>query len=205
MLDSTKFLFLTEYHVFNIALSTLIMIEFFIMIYTMRGNKTGGRKRKSDNGSIFLVMISFYGSIFLSVLFRGKGMPERISGLLLPHFFCIVGIVLMFLGIILRCSAVWTLKRAFTLNVQTTDEQHLIKTGLYKIVRNPAYTGSILSLIGVALAYRNVISLIGVIILCFVGYGIRIKTEEKALREQFTNEFDSYCRITKYRLIPYIY
>jgi len=36
---------------------------------------------------------------------------------------------------------------------ETTNEQHLIKTGLYHIIRNPAYTGSIISLLGVALVY----------------------------------------------------
>lgn len=203
--DPAKFLDLAEYHMFNCSLALLITIEILIMIYTMYGNKKSIKKHESDNGTIFIVLFTYLGSIFLSVFFRSNGIPKLISGLLLPHIFCIIGIILIFLGIILRCTAVLTLKFAFTFNVQTTDQQHLIQTGLYKIVRNPAYSGSILSLLGVALAYRNIISLIAVIILSFVGYGIRIKTEEKTLRIQFKNEFEAYCKKTKYRLIPYIY
>jgi len=203
--DPTKFLDLEEYYIFNGTFALLILMEILIMIYTMYGNKKSIKKHKSDNGTIFIVLLTFLGSIFLSVFFRSNGIPKFISGLLLPHIFCMIGIIIIFLGIIIRCTAVLTLKYAFTFNVQTTDQQHLIQTGLYKIVRNPAYSGSILSLLGVALAYRNIISLIAVIILCFVGYGIRIKTEEKTLRAQFKNEFETYCKKTQYRLIPYIY
>ena len=46
----------------------------------------------------------------------------------------------MLFGIIVRLVAVLTLKKAFTLNVQTTNEQHLVTTGIYHKVRNPAYT-----------------------------------------------------------------
>jgi protein-S-isoprenylcysteine O-methyltransferase Ste14 len=203
--DPTKFLDLAEYHWFNGSFALLIAVEILIMIYTMFGNKKSVKKHKSDKGTIFIVLLTFLGSIFLSVFFRSNGIPKLISGLLLPHIFCMIGILLIFLGIVIRCTAVLTLKYAFTFNVQTTDQQHLIQTGLYKIVRNPAYSGSILSLLGVVLAYRNLISLIVVIILSFVGYGIRIKTEEKTLRTQFKNEFETYCKKTKYRLIPYIY
>ncbi len=203
--DPTKFLDLAEYHWFNGSFALLIAVEILIMIYTMFGNKKSVKKHKSDKGTIFIVLLTFLGSIFLSVFFRSNGIPKLISGLLLPYIFCMIGILLIFLGIVIRCTAVLTLKYAFTFNVQTTDQQHLIQTGLYKIVRNPAYSGSILSLLGVVLAYRNLISLIAVIILSFVGYGIRIKTEEKTLRTQFKNEFETYCKKTKYRLIPYIY
>jgi protein-S-isoprenylcysteine O-methyltransferase Ste14 len=69
--------------------------------------------------------------------------------------------------------SVLTLKQAFTHTVQTTQDQHLIQKGLYGIVRNPAYTGSILSLVGVAFAYRYVFAPICVLVICLFCYGVR--------------------------------
>jgi len=123
----------------------------------------------------------------------------------LPHLSYYIGVPLIIVGVIIRCTAVITLKKAFTLSVQTTNEQNLIKTGLYYVIRNPAYTGSIISLLGVAFAYCHILGVIAVIIICFVCYGIRINIEEKALKAQFKEEFEQYCNQTKYRLIPRIY
>ena len=88
--------------------------------------------------------------------------------------------------------------------MQTTCDQHLIQKGFYRYVRNPAYTGSILSLLGIAFSLRNIFAPILVLIICIVCYGIRIKIEEKALKEQFKKEFENYCKNT-YCLFPFIW
>lgn len=62
------------------------------------------------------------------------------------------------------------LGKAFTLNVQVTSRQRLITSGLYQKIRHPAYTGSILCLVGVALALRNFLSVIGVFCCCIICY-----------------------------------
>jgi hypothetical protein len=80
--DPTKFLDLAEYHWFNGSFALLIAVEILIMIYTMFGNKKSVKKHKSDKGTIFIVLLTFLGSIFLSVFFRSNGIPKLISGLL---------------------------------------------------------------------------------------------------------------------------
>lgn len=94
----------------------------------------------------------------------------------------------MLFGIIVRLVAVLTLKKAFTLNVQTTNEQHLVTTGIYHKVRNPAYTGSIMSLVGIALSLRNLFATVLVLLFSIICYSIRIYVEEAALRERFQDE-----------------
>ena len=97
-----------------------------------------------------------------------------------------------------------TLKKAFTLNVQTTDKQVLVTTGIYTKVRNPAYSGSILSLIGVALALRNIFSVILIFLISIICYSIRIYVEEQALKKHFKKDFMNYQKHT-YKLFPYIW
>lgn len=202
--DPGKFANMAEYKILMCALGLLFFSECVIWFFTSRGSRNRSAKR-SDNGTIWLIIIGWYCSIMAGAFFGSQSVPQFMREWLLPHFTYYIGTVCIVIGIIVRCTAVWTLKRAFTLSVQITDNQHLIQTGLYSIVRNPAYTGSIISLLGVAFAYRHVLGIISVLVICFICYSIRIHTEEKALAMQFQQEFEQYCKNTKYRLIPGIY
>ena len=66
------------------------------------------------------------------------------------------------------------------------------------------HSGSILSLFGVALAFRNIAAACLVIFCCLICYSARIRVEEKALEAQFGKEYADYKRST-YRLFPYIF
>ena len=88
-------------------------------------------------------------------------------------------------------------------NVQISKEQQLITNGMYKFVRHPAYTGSILSLLGVSIALKNIPAILIVAICSFVCYQIRINVEEAVLQKYF-KEYNLYKEKT-YKLFPYIY
>jgi protein-S-isoprenylcysteine O-methyltransferase Ste14 len=201
--DPSKFANLIEYQVFNVSITLLVLSELAIVFATEKGRK--GAARRADNGTRYLVMAAFYGSLILAFVFRSSAFPGSVGAWLLPDGFSYAGIALILAGIAIRVMAVWKLKRAFTLSVQTTDDQRLVTDGLYRIVRNPAYAGSILGLIGVALALRHTLSLICVTALCLIAYGIRIRVEEKALETRFGDEFRDYCVKTRFRLFPGIF
>lgn len=202
--DPSKFLNITEYNILMYAVELLFLTECAIWLFTSGGSSRHSR-RSSDKGTVWLVMIAWICSFMAGAYFRSQGVSEFMRGWLLPHFFYYIGIIFIILGVIIRCTAVLTLRKSFTLSVQTEAGQHLIKTGLYRFVRNPAYTGSIISLLGVSFAYRHILGAIFTLFLCLVCYGIRINVEEKALKAQFGGEFEQYCIRTRYRLIPGIY
>ena len=192
--DPTKFHCLWEYYAFNTVFICLLLSEFFIYFYTMnRGDRA--RTVKCDHGT---------KCIFVSFFSVSQRVPSFLRSFVFPSFVSVIGIFIITAGIAIRLAAVMTLKRAFTLNVQTTSEQRLITAGIYHKIRHPAYSGSILSLSGVALSFRNVLSVIVVIICCLICYGVRIKAEEKALQMQFGSDYSDYKKST-YRLIPYIF
>lgn len=203
MFDPSKFASLAEYDIAYFSIVLMVLSEMVIWIYTFRGNR--GKRRKGFDKTIWLIILGWWWGITASAFFRSKNMPEFIRDLTFPHLFYYFGIVFIVAGVIIRCIAVLTLKHAFTLQIQTTDEQRLIKTGLYHFVRNPAYSGAIMSVFGVSLAYRSIFGTIFSIIVCLICYGIRIHFEERALKEQFQGEFDQYCAETKFKLIPGIY
>lgn len=184
-----------EYFWFNIAFYFLCAVEFLIWLFTSSRWARHGERAKPDP-SMWLVMLGWAGSVYLSFLLQSHAVPAGIQKLLLPHAFYDFGMVLLLGGTVLRAAAVWTLKRAFTLNVQTTADQHLITSGLYRFVRNPAYTGSILNLLGIAFCLRGVLAPFAVLVLCVGCYGVRIRKEEKMLSGQFGAEFETYKKHT---------
>jgi protein-S-isoprenylcysteine O-methyltransferase Ste14 len=156
----------------------------------------------SDFGSVFVVVIGLVGSVCFSFLFSKNDMPWFISRLNLPHFFYFIGLTLMLGGLVLRDVSVLTLRKYFTVLVQVTSEQQLIQNGVYKRLRNPSYAGMLLFIAGVAISLRSAISAILSLIIFTLCISIRIRVEEKALREKFGSEFDEYCAHT-WRLIPF--
>lgn len=202
--DLSSFANIFEYHMFQYAVGFLFLSECIIWLLTSIGSHSN-KSENSDRGTVWLIVIGWCGSFMVGPYFKSQDAPKVISGWLLPDLFFYVGIALVITGVLIRCASVWTLKKAFTLSVQTTSDQHLIQSGLYGIVRNPAYTGSILSLLGVAFCCRHILGPICVFVICLICYGVRIHVEEMALAAQFKNEFQSYCVKIKYRLFPGIY
>lgn len=129
---------------------------------------------------------------------------KTMSTFILPVYFFWIGVVLTIVGIFIRIYSVWTLRKYFTLNVQVATEQNIVKTGPYKYIRHPAYTGSIITLLGIAVSFRSPLSIIATVIIIAVVYGYRIKVEEKALEKSFGFSYEDYEKQT-WRLIPHIW
>lgn len=188
--DPTKFNYIWEYDLFNFALLMLSVSEIFIFVYTYR--KKNGKEISRDRGTKWLLYLNFIVCILISFYNVSKKAFNFIRMMKLPGFCIELGICLMLLGIVIRVSAVLTLRKAFTLNVHITSRQRLITSGLYRKIRHPAYTGSILSLLGIALALRDLVSVGIVLVCCLVCYQIRIAVEEVALEIRFKEEYILY-------------
>jgi protein-S-isoprenylcysteine O-methyltransferase Ste14 len=79
---------------------------------------------------------------------------------------------------------------------------HLIRTGPYRIVRNPMYAGMLAALVGAVVAIGDLMAfvVVGIII---IGLWMKIKAEEEILQETFGEEYTRFKREVK-ALIPYI-
>lgn len=115
-----------------------------------------------------------------------------------------LGLGLLFAGIIIRWTAIYTLGKYFTGTVLIKTDHRLVRNGLYKYLRHPAYTGSLLAHLGLGLSFSNWIS-IGLSLVPFsVAALYRMHVEERALREAFGEAYITYSSSTK-RLIPKLY
>lgn len=115
-----------------------------------------------------------------------------------------IGVGLILGGLALRWWAILSLGRAFTVDVAIAEGQRLVERGLYRVIRHPSYTGSILSFIGFGLVLGNWASLLAIVIPITAAFRYRIGVEERALREGFGEEYAGYMRHTR-RLVPFLY
>jgi protein-S-isoprenylcysteine O-methyltransferase len=79
-----------------------------------------------------------------------------------------------------------------------------VTSGPYKYLRNPAYTGALITLVGFGFGAGNWISVIFLLIIGLAAYAWRIAVEDKALRERFGEEYEDYKKRT-WALIPFIW
>ena len=115
-----------------------------------------------------------------------------------------LGIFLLVMGITIRWAAIYTLGKYFTGLVVIKTDHRLIRTGIYKHLRHPAYSGTLLAHLGLGLSFSNWFSLALSSVPFFVVASYRMRVEERALTGAFGAEYDSYARNSK-RLIPGLY
>ena len=114
-----------------------------------------------------------------------------------------VGVVVCFLGGLLRIIPVYVLRNRFSGLVAIQPGHKLETHGIYGVIRNPSYVGLLASSLGWVLAFR---SGVGVVLTAslLVPLVARIRAEERLLRSHFGDEYEAYCART-WRLFPGIY
>jgi protein-S-isoprenylcysteine O-methyltransferase Ste14 len=90
-----------------------------------------------------------------------------------------------------------------TVRIQTDRGHTVCDTGLYEIVRHPAYMGSLIQSIGFPLLFGSLWSIIPVGSLIILHL-IRTNMEDKTLINEL-NGYSEYTLKTPYRIIPYVW
>jgi protein-S-isoprenylcysteine O-methyltransferase Ste14 len=174
-----------------------ILTEIYVAVVT-RTRRGGGKI--DDRGSMLTLWVVIFSSISLAswigVAWTGTAMPP--APWLRP-----LSLGLLAVGLLIRWTAIYSLGRAFSANVAIHDTQKLNRSGLFRYMRHPSYTGMLLIFLALGLRMHNWISLGLMIVPPVAALLYRIHVEEAALSGAFTDYAD-YSRSTK-RLIPGIY
>jgi len=182
-------------------LLSIISIIWFVSEVILSVIKRSIDDEKSDKSSLKIIWVTIVVSIMAGVFLKNI----EIGNLNFNHsLFYYFGTFMIVFGIIIRWWAILTLKKSFTVNVSVSKNQKLTTIGIYNYVRHPAYTGSLISFLGLGIAFNSWISIFVIILPIFLAFLNRITVEEKLLVENFGEEYHQYCEKTK-RLIPYIY
>jgi protein-S-isoprenylcysteine O-methyltransferase Ste14 len=168
-------------------------------LLTERSNPGEGAKKwdKTILGLSFLVTISMY---IIAGLDSGRyhWSPQFHWGL------CLLGIILTGSGQLLFLIAQKQNKFfSSTVRIQK-DRQHIVcDSGLYKIVRHPAYMGSVIQATGFPLLFGSLWSIIPVCLLIILLI-TRTILEDKTLQNELQGYPEYTCK-TRNRIVPYVW
>jgi protein-S-isoprenylcysteine O-methyltransferase Ste14 len=176
---------------------TVLQIDAELMKERAKPGKDAKQWDKTILGLSFLATISMY---IVAGLDSGRFHWS-------PDFPCslyLLGIILTATGQLLFLVA-QKQNRFFssTVRIQTDREHVVCDTGLYKMVRHPAYLGSIIQSLGFPLLFGSLWSIlpIGAMIVLLIT---RTALEDKTLMNELKG-YPEYARKTRFKIIPYVW
>jgi len=115
----------------------------------------------------------------------------------------VVGTTLIIVGLIITVIAQITLKKNYSGMLRIREDHQLITHGIYRYVRHPVYTGTLLRAFAIPIFTTSLLGLLfaltGIPLFIF-----RIGVEEKMLIKEFGDEYLEYRKAT-WKLVPYVY
>lgn len=160
-------------------------------------SRLDAKEKQSDQS----LVVKLSGLMFL-VGFIVAGLNFRFGWLVLPKTVSIVSAVI-FLAAYVLYAEVLRENTYLSRTIEVQENQKVIDTGLYGIVRHPMYSVTLILFLSMPLVLGSVYSL-----LIFLAYPFiiakRIKGEEEFLEKELEG-YSEYKQKVKYRLIPFVW
>lgn len=182
----------------------ILFVPMFIAGLVMMGKnpellkkRLNAREKESEQREVIL----FSGIMFLAA-FITAGLSFRFGWLMLPWAVSIIGAVL-FLAAYALYAEVLRENTYLSRTIEVQEDQKVIDTGLYGIVRHPMYMATVILFLAMPLVLGSVISF--VILLFYIPIIIkRIRNEETVLERDLPG-YTEYKQKVRFRLIPFIW
>lgn len=171
-----------------------LYVETSMIKKTYTNSKDVSKKAKQNNLWLAIATIFCFVTLYHSVFVHWH--LRELS------FLYWIGTLFAMGGILLRKRAIITLQHHFDSLIQVKKDQQLIQHGVYRYVRHPSYTGTILTFLGFGIMSMNFWYVLLFPSLFFICYHIRIQLEEKVLLDGFGAEYERYREQT-WRLFPW--
>jgi len=147
------------------------------------------------------VVIILSGIMFV-IGFIVAGIEYRFNWFLFPNSIVIISSIVFLLAYILY-GEVLKENKYLSRTIEVKDNQKVIDSGLYGIVRHPMYSVTIIMFLCIPLILGSLLSFI-----VFLHYPFiiieRINSEEKLLEKELKG-YKEYKKKVKYKLIPFVY
>ena len=157
-----------------------------------------GAKEKQEEQSI---VVKLSGLMFLAG-FIIAGLGYRFGWYTLPKTI-VIGAAVVFLFAYILYAEVLRENTYLSRTIEIQENQKVIDTGLYGIVRHPMYSVTLLLFLSMPLVLGSIYSFLIFMLYPFI-IAKRIKGEEEFLEREL-NGYCEYKQKVKYRLIPFIW
>lgn len=189
-------------------------VLFFVVIYSLAllfvpfYRKMDRKPATAYIAFVLAFAIEMHGipmSMYLISWIIGKNLPE---GVLWGHtLFTKIGYAGMYLNIVFAIIAIILIGNGWyniyhKYWIKESGKGRVVKTGVYKYIRHPQYTGFMLLTIGMIFEWATLPMLIMWPFIVWMYYRLA-KKEEKDMIEEFGEEYITYMKETK-RFIPFV-
>lgn len=177
------------------------IITLFIAVYFTKKNpeflsrRTKVKEEKANKKASLFLKIYYIGFILPGIDFRFHWSNESV-------WIVIVSNIIVFFAYIFIFYVFKENSYASTV-IQVENEQLVISSGPYSIVRHPMYLGMITMSVFIPLALGSYFSVIPMLLIIPITI-LRIKKEEEVLLREL-NGYKDYCLKTHYHLIPFVW
>ena len=186
-----------------LLIGILFIPMFAAGIILMRKNPDLLRKRLNakEQQTAQKTVLLFSGLMFAAV-FIFAGLNYRYHWIAVPSWVSWIAAVVFLIGYVLYAKVlrenIWLSR-----TVEVQEDQKVIDTGLYGIVRHPMYMSTLLLFLSMPIVLGSVISF-GISMLYIPIIAKRIQNEEQVLKEGLKG-YTEYTKRIKYKVIPFIW
>ena len=183
----------------GILVGPMILVLFYFLKNDPKFLERRTKAKEKEKEQIHIAILSTM--IFLSG-FIIPGLDHRFAWSGVPVYIVIAADIIILLGYLI-IFIVFRQNSYASRIIEVDEEQKVISTGLYGLVRHPMYVGVLIMYIPTPIALGSYWGLIPFALLP-LSLGLRILNEEKVLSENLPG-YKEYCQKTRYRLIPFVW
>jgi protein-S-isoprenylcysteine O-methyltransferase Ste14 len=168
----------------------LLLVVWFVLWFGMKkAKKREGWGERAQHG--ILVILGFwllFGELPDWGWLKYRVVPN------VPELW-LAGLALTVVGAGISIWARWSLGSNWSGTVTLKNDHELVRTGLYRSIRHPIYTGILVGMVGTALIRGRLRGWIGVGMV-LVAFYFKARREERFLREEFGQGFEEHLQQT---------
>ena len=177
-----------------------MLIAGFVMMFRdpklLRKRLNAKEEQKEQKAVVALSGIMFLAAFVIA------GLNFRFKWLVLPNWTVIIGTVVFLLAYAMYAEVLRE-NAYLSRTIEVQEDQKVIDTGLYGIVRHPMYSATLFLFISMGFVLASPIS-VAILLLYIPIIAKRMKNEEKILEEGLEGYTD-YKKRVKYKVIPFVW
>ena len=159
--------------------------------------RLNAKEKESEQKAVLLL-----GGITFICGFVVSGLNYRFQWIILPKGLVVVATIIFLLAYVLYAEVLRE-NMYLSRTVEIQEDQKVIDTGLYGIVRHPMYSSIILLFLSMPLVLGSIFAFLIFLIYPFI-MAKRIRNEEQVLEERLAG-YSEYKNKVKYKVIPFIW
>lgn len=159
--------------------------------------RLNAREKENDQKEVLL-----YSGIMFIIGFIIAGFNFKYKWIELPNIVVIISSIIFLISYILYAEVLRE-NTYLSRTIEVQENQKVIDTGLYGIIRHPMYAVTILLFLSMPLVLGSLISFVIFLVYPFI-INKRIKNEEEVLEKELDGYIE-YKKKVKYKIIPFIW